>query len=157
MLIDPLSWLLCRIQFDGNIFVDSSQPFVTQWTMAACQQVTDCVRLIMAQQGFVMLIYMDNFCGMLASEEQIHAGFHFLKATLASLGLPEAIHKSFYLSRCLSWLGLEFDCTSGHIPDDKLQCILSIVNMMATPTASHPLDTQTLMQTSNGTFIMNHT
>ena len=52
------------------------------------------MHFIMAQQGFVIINYIDDFCGIAASEERTHAGFLLLKATLATLGLHEALDKS---------------------------------------------------------------
>ena len=74
--------------------LDISQPFGARWAVAACHCVTDCMHFIMAQQGFVIINYIDDFCGIAASEERTHAGSLLLKATLATLGLHEALDKS---------------------------------------------------------------
>ena len=108
--LDPLSWPLTCIQFDSKVFCDISLPFGARWSASACQRTTDAVCYIMSQNGHTVLNYIDDFCGIAFSKEEAEQGFKLLQTTLAQLGLPEAVDKACPPSRCLTWLGVEFDC-----------------------------------------------
>ena len=74
--------------------MDISLPFGLRWVAAFCQGITGLILRDLLGKALKVLSYIDNFSGVACSEQQAQQHFNLLNATLAWLGLQEAVQKT---------------------------------------------------------------
>lgn len=103
--VDPIDALLLALRFSGSKYIDLCPPFGCRSSSRACQRVSQAVTYLMAQKGFSVLAFLDDFAGCEQSKEKADAAYtYFLKLT-ESLGLRLAYAKCAPPATTMQWLG----------------------------------------------------
>ena len=125
--VDPLDYPLLAIQHKGLIFVDICPSFGCRASGSAQQRVSNSVVHIMAERGYDILAYVDDFCGLSAHPSDARRGFDEFAALASQLGLKLAPDKTCPPATTLEWLGFLFnsDELSVSIPQEKLDELLT--------------------------------
>ena len=124
---DPLSAPLFGIVFGDHFFVDIALPFGCRSSGAACVRVTKAICEIMRQEGFTVIVYVDDFIGIEDSYDAALKAFKRIIALCKELGFSLATNKCIPPTRNIIWLG--FAISAEHmtlsIPTEKLQAVLA--------------------------------
>ena len=81
--LDPADWPLTCMQTPEGYFVDISPPFGMRWAASFCQRVTQLVASALEDQGTSTLVYIDDFAGVAASQQQAAADFTSMQSLLS--------------------------------------------------------------------------
>ncbi|KAK3733123.1 hypothetical protein QZH41_003228 [Actinostola sp. cb2023] len=124
-LVITTSWVCGEDMY----FIDMRLPFGLRSAPQACQRITDAVRYMHLRDGYHLVNYLDDFCGV-SSPERASAGFSALRSLLQELGLDEAYEKAVSPTTRLTFIGLEVDtiAMTVSVPEDKLCDLESILN-----------------------------
>ena len=124
---DPLSTPLFGVVFGDLFFVDIALPFGCRSSGAACVRVTQAICNIMKQEGYTVLVYVDDFIGIEESRKLAMRAFKRIIELCNELGFELAPNKCIPPTRNTVWLG--FAISSQHmtlsIPLEKLQAVLT--------------------------------
>ena len=107
--VDPLDYPLLGIQHNGSIFVDICPSFGCRASGSAQQRVSNSVVHLMKNEGYNILAYVADFCGLSASFSESKKGFDKFVALTGQLGLKLAPDKTSLPATELEWLGFLFD------------------------------------------------
>lgn len=123
---DPADAPLLGIKIDSKIYLDRCPPFGYRSSASICQRVANSLVYMMANQGFYMIAYLDDFGGCHASKTAAYDAYDSFKTLAKELGLQLARHKCFPPTTSIEWLGYEVDTNkmSDTIPAQKLKEIL---------------------------------
>lgn len=125
--IDPIDAPLMCIQFQGQYYIDKCPAFGCRSSSSACQRAANALSYIIAQAGYFMLAYLDDFAGCsLFYHDALDAFKHFVSIS-ESLGLQLAKEKCLPPSTQVEWLGYEIDSVkmTVSIPRLKLEDVLN--------------------------------
>ncbi|KAK3732238.1 hypothetical protein QZH41_001624 [Actinostola sp. cb2023] len=127
--VDPRDYHLLGLWWKDMYFIDMRLPFGLRSAPQACQRITDAVRYMHLRDGYHLVNYLDDFCGV-SSPERASAGFSALRSLLQELGLDEAYEKAVSPTTRLTFIGLEVDtiAMTVSVPEDKLCDLESILN-----------------------------
>lgn len=91
-------------------------------TQAACH--------MMANRGYTVLAYLDDFLIIEATQLHFKAAFDMLLSLLESLGFTINWSKVVYPAQCLTFLGVEIDTVKCELrlPPDRVSELLSLCN-----------------------------
>ncbi|KAK3720536.1 hypothetical protein QZH41_001989 [Actinostola sp. cb2023] len=119
--VDPRDYHLLGLWWKDMYFIDMRLPFGLRSAPQACQRITDAVRYMHLRDGYHLVNYLDDFCGV-SSPERASAGFSALRSLLQELGLDEAYEKAVSPTTRLTFIGLEVDtiAMTVSVPEDKL-------------------------------------
>lgn len=120
--IDPLDTPLLAIKFNNKYYLDLCPSFGCRTSSAACQRVSNALAYILAQEGHIVLAYLDDYASCHASLRQADTGFNSFLTTAKDLGLDLALHKCVAPTTNIDWLGYTIDTSQMQvsIPKAKL-------------------------------------
>ena len=123
---DPLSTALFGIVFGDAFFVDVALPFGCRSSGAACVCVTNAICDIMTQEGFTVIVYVDDFIGIEANYDLAYRAFNRMIELCKELCFDLSPNKSVPPTKSSVWLGFAIDIEhmTLSIPDVKLQAVL---------------------------------
>ena len=89
-------------------------------TQAACR--------MMANKGYTVLAYLDDFLVIESTQLRCRAAFNMLVSLLESLGFTINWTKVVYPAQCLTFLGVEINTVKCELrlPDDRVAELLSL-------------------------------
>ena len=125
--IDPGDYDLLGLEWQG-VYVDTCIPFGTRHGSQIFQRLSDAVRYMMRQKGYVMVDYIDDYVGM-GVPSVAWASYNALTELMAELGLTISEKKLVPPSTQVTCLGVLIDTVKGTlaIPPEKLQDITQAV------------------------------
>ena len=143
---DPLDYPLMGITHRGKYFTDICPSFGCRSSSAAQQRVSEAVCHLMANQGYQVLAYIDDFCGLHPTFDSAVKAFAAFEGMCEKLGLKMAPEKSAFPATKMDWLGFTFDTLAMEVtlPPDKLAEILAISTQWLTKTRASRRDLQML-------------
>lgn len=123
---DPLDAPLLGMKVDGKVYIDRCPPFGCRSSAAFCQRVANSVVYMMAQMGYKIVAYLDDFAACCDSKDQAQHSYEAFLHLADRLGLQLASHKSSAPTKSMEWLGYAIDVTEMRvsIPQDKLQALI---------------------------------
>ena len=124
--VDPLDYPLLAIKHKGGTYVDICPSFGCRSSSAAQQRVSNAVVYMMSLRRHVTLAYVDDFCGVAATEREANQSFAEFHTLTGNLGLKLAKEKTLPPSTSMEWLGYHFDSNSMNItiPEQKMQEVM---------------------------------
>ena len=127
---DPLDYPLLCISHDGAYFTDICPSFGCRGSSMSQQRVSQAVCYLMSTEGFSTLAYVDDFCGVQASESHATTAYVSFANLTDTLGLKLAPDKCAPPSTKMEWLGFLFDTEEMSItlPPHKLREIVTLAN-----------------------------
>ena len=145
---DPLDYPLMGIAHKGKYYADLCPSFGCRGSSAAQQRVSTALCHLMKNQGFDMLAYIDDFCGVHSCLDDDVRAFGAFEELCQSLGLKTAPEKAAFPSTRMEWLGFQFDTNAMEItlPTDKLQDILAIADSWLSKERASRREIQALVQ-----------
>lgn len=125
--VDPIDTPLLGFSVDDQTYLDLCPSFGCRSSSGACQRVSSALVYIMANKGFTVLAFLDDFAGCEDSfEKASHAYNTFVRLT-RSLGLQLAKDKCQAPTTRMQWLGYDISSEdmSVAIPQERLQQVLA--------------------------------
>ena len=121
--LDPGDYDLLGLEWQG-VYVDTCFPFGTQHGSQISQRLSDAIRYIMHQKGYVMVDYIDDYIGM-GVPSVAWASYTALIELMGELGLTICENKLVPPSTQVTCLGILIDTVKGmfSIPPVKMQDI----------------------------------
>ena len=143
---DPLDYPLMGVCHQGAYYTDICPSFGCRGSSMAQQRVSEAVRHLMAQEGYPILAYVDDFCGIHSTAARAHAGYDAFVQLTNTLGLKLAEDKSAPPSTEMEWLGFLFNTQEMSItlPPHKLQEIIDLTGTWSAKTRASRRDLQSL-------------
>lgn len=129
--VDPIDTPLLGVKFEDKIYIDLCPPFGCRSSSSACQRVSQAVVYLMAQEGYTVLAFLDDFAGCEVDRSKAEAAYTcFLKLT-AQLGLQLAMDKCSPPTTQMQWLGYDINTVTMvvSIPQDKMKEVLAICQL----------------------------
>ena len=125
--IDPGDYDLLGLEWQG-VYVDTCVPFGTRHGSQIFQRLSDAVRYMMRQRGYVMVDYIDDYVGM-GVPSVAWASYNVLTELMGELGLTISEKKLVPPSMQVTCLGVLIDTVKGtlSIRPEKLQDITQAV------------------------------
>ena len=125
--VDPLDYPLLAISHKGATCIDICPSFGCRTSSSAQQRVSNAVTYLMEQMGHTTLAYVDDFCGVAATDTQARESFNAFHSLTSDLGLALAADKTFPPDTQMEWLGYLFDSNLMQItiPDQKMNEVLA--------------------------------
>ena len=119
--IDPGDYNLLGLYCD-SYFIDKNLPFGYRHGSAIFQRLSDAIRYIMKQKGYLVTNYIDDILGQ-ATPSQAQKSFDTLYKLLGDLGLDISHKKLIYPTTKAVCLGVKIDTENFTIsvPEEKLQ------------------------------------
>lgn len=129
--VDPIDTPLLGVQFDGQIYVDLCPPFGCRSSSSACQRVSQAVVYLMAQEGFTVLAFLDDFAGCEMDRTKAEAAYACFIRLTTRLGLQLANDKCAPPATIMQWLGYDINAQTMiiSIPQEKLKEVLAICQL----------------------------
>ena len=131
--VHPLDRHMLGMQWEGLAYVDGMLPFGLRSAPKIFNAVADALEWCIAKQGVTHIFhYLDDFLVMGPPQsDACKANLHTLQTVCAKLGVPLAPEKQEGPTTTLTFLGIVIDTVRGELrlPADKLQCLLSAVDM----------------------------
>ena len=106
--VDPGDIHLLSFLWDGMIYSDTVLTMGLRSAAYICQRLTNGVTYICRKNGFEIVNYLDDFCGV-ERPDDAEAVFIRLGSLLTYLGIEEAVNKVARPSSRLAFLGIWFD------------------------------------------------
>jgi len=106
--VDPGDIHLLSFKWQGLIYSDTVLTMGLRSAAYICQRLTNSVSFICKKDGFEIINYLDDFCGVEHPEDADRA-FAYLGNILQYLGIEEAINKASEPSTRSAFLGIWFD------------------------------------------------
>lgn len=106
--IDPGDVHLVGFHWRNHLFVDRVLSMGLRSSAYFCQRVTSVITYIMAQSGYMILNYLDDFAGAETPNVAEHV-FNYLGSVLKNCGLEESVEKACPPCTCMTFLGVLFD------------------------------------------------
>jgi len=106
--IDPGDIHLLSFKWKGLIYVDTVLAMGLRSAAYICQRLTNSVAYICREEGFELVNYLDDFCGVEVPARAQQA-FRQLDELLKYLGIEEARNKAAIPSTRVAFLGIWFD------------------------------------------------
>ena len=130
--VDPRDFHLLGITWRGSIFIDTKLPFGLRSSAMACQRCTNALMYIYRQTGHNAVNYIDDFAGA-TSPETAQNAYETLTNTITKYGFRLADRKCVAPTKCLTFLGKEFNTSSMtiSIPEEKLRETDSILHQFS--------------------------
>ena len=130
MFIDPMDFEKMGFTFQKEFYFDCTLSMGSRSSARCCQRVTNAVIYIFVNWGYFDINYLDDLGGA-QEEETADVAFHTLRRLLVQFGLTEASSKSCSPNYVMIFLGVEISSVllTLRIPEDKLQEILSILDI----------------------------
>ena len=127
MRLDPLAYPLMGIKHRSQTYIDICPAFGCRISGCSQQRISNALCHLMALEGFSVLAYVDDFCGVEDTYEKALAGFEMFQSICEYLGLALAEDKSAAPNHTMEWLGFKVDSTQLllSVPEEKLSLILS--------------------------------
>ena len=121
--VDPGDYDLLGLHWDAH-YVNSCIPFGIRHGSQIFQRLSDAVRFIMHQKGFIMLDYIDDYIGV-GVLSVAHASYAALLDLMSQLGLTVSQKKLVAPAIQVTCLGVLIDTIKGtvSIPPEKLDQI----------------------------------
>lgn len=124
--VDPIDTPLLGFKVGEQIYLDLCPSFSCRSSSGACQRVSAALVYIMANRGFSILAFLDDFAGCEDSFERASQAYSTFVQISAELGLQLAMDKCQSPTTRMQWLGYDvssIDMTIT-IPTDRLQQVL---------------------------------
>ena len=106
--VDPGDIHLLSFKWDGKIYSDTVLTMGLRSAAYICQRFTNSVAYICKLDGFEIINYLDDFCGV-EKPESAALAFDYLGNLLSVLGIEEALNKVAVPSTRVAFLGIWFD------------------------------------------------
>jgi len=106
--VDPGDIRLLGFRWEGRIYIDTVLAMGLRSAAYICQRLTNSISFIYRKQGFGIVNYLDDFCGV-EKESRVGEAFTHLGKLLDVLGVQEATNKVVYPSTKVAFLGIWFD------------------------------------------------
>ena len=153
MHIDPLDAIKLGIHWEGAYYVDIRCAFGFLHGSGMYQLISDLLRHIMAQRGFTMFPYLDDYVIVSEREDSLVA-FHYLRKVLSELNLPINPKKICPPGKVMTCLGIDFDLVSFSlaIAQDKIVEICTLIEEVMNKKAL----TRTKFQSLTGKLLYIH-
>ena len=125
--IDPGDYDLLGLEWQG-VYVDTCVPFGMRHGSQIFQRLSDAVRYMMRQKGFLMVDYIDDYVGM-GVPSIAWASYSALTELMGELGLTISEKKLVAPSTQVTCLGVLIDTVKGtlSIPPEKLRDVTQAV------------------------------
>lgn len=132
--IDPLDSPLLALKVDDKYYIDRCPSFGCRTSSAACQRMSNALVYLMAQQGFNMLAYLDDFTSCHKVYDQALSSYNAFVSLASRLGLQLAEHKCVPPTTNIEWLGYAIDTNlmTVAVPFDKLLDLITECEKWAT-------------------------
>ena len=126
MRLDPLAYPLMGIIHKDMYYIDICPAFGCRISGGSQQRISNALCYLMSLAGYKVLAYVDDFCGVGATEEEAMAGFKEFQRLCDHLGMVLAPEKSAPPAQSMEWLGFNVDSVSLllTVPKDKLSALL---------------------------------
>lgn len=120
----PRDWTLLGSYWKGAIFLDKVTVMGSRTGPLACQRVTNMIRHIMADCGYEVSNFVDDFMG-LEKLEEVWEAYSTLCRLLRDLGVSEAEDKAVPPTYIIEFLGILFNLLTMtmSIPEEKIMDI----------------------------------
>ena len=130
----PASWRVTGMSwcFSGSkaptYLYDKRLPFGARASPMIFHRLTQAVCRIMANKGYTVLAYLDDFLIIEPTHLRCRAAFDTLINLLQCLGFTINWTKVLYPTQCLTFLGIEIDTVQCELrlPDDRVTELLSL-------------------------------
>jgi len=106
--VDPGDIHLLSFKWKGLIYSDTVLTMGLRSAAYICQRLTNGVAYICKSEGFEIVNYLDDFCGV-ERPENAETAFAYLGNLLNYLGIEEALNKMTQPSTRVAFLGIWFD------------------------------------------------
>lgn len=100
---DPLDAPLLGLKVENKIYIDNCPPFGCRSSAAICQRVANALVFMMAQLGFKIIAYLDDFAWCHRSPREADHAFQAFNDLTCKLGLKVARHRNALLRQ--RWSG----------------------------------------------------
>ena len=127
--VDPGDIHLLSFKWKGQIYSDTVLAMGLRSAAYICQRLTNGVAYICKKEGFQIVNYLDDFCGVERPDNAENA-FLYLGNLLNYLGIEEAKNKASEPSTKLAFLGIWFDTNkmTMEVTPDRLVEIRELTN-----------------------------
>ena len=124
--VDPADIPLLGFRIGQDYYLDKCPSFGARLSGSACQRTTTAVTYLMRKAGYTTLVYLDDFCGIEATQDKAQQAYHAFLDLAAELGLQLATHKCMPPAPAMEWLGFDLDAPAMiiSVPGSKLSEIL---------------------------------
>ena len=130
----PDSWRVTGMSwcFNGSknptYLYDKRLPFGARASPMIFHRLTQAVCRMMANRGYTVLAYLDDFLIIEPTQLRCRTAFDMLVSLLESLGFTINWTKVVYPSQCLTFLGVEMDTVKCELrlPNDRVSELLSL-------------------------------
>ena len=130
----PDSWRVTRMSwcFNGSkvptYLYDKRLPFGARASPMIFHRLTQAACRMMANSGYTLLAYLDDFLIIEPTQLRCTAAFDMLVSLLESLGFTINWTKVVYPAQCLTFLGVEIDTVKCELclPNDRVSELLSL-------------------------------
>lgn len=145
--VDPIDTPLLGFGVDAGTYIDLCPSFGCRSSSGACQRVSAAVCYIMANRGFQILAFLDDFAGCEDSPERATQAYQSFTEITDALGLQLAHDKCQPPSTHMQWLGYDVDSQnmSIAIPHDRLKQVLDECKNWTTKTRASRSSIQSLV------------
>ena len=118
----PLSVPLLGLYFESSYFLDLAPPFGCRMSAMACARTTGAVAWLLQQQGYKVLVFLDDFIGLADKKNKAEEGYHAIKNLTNRVGLKLSVHKCVAPTTRITWLGYTVDTVTMTvtIPEQKV-------------------------------------
>lgn len=125
--IDPIETPLLGLSINSQVYLDLCPSFGCRSSSGACQRVSAAVSYLMAQQGFTIFAFLDDYAGIEETQQQAIDAYHYFIHLTSDLGLVLAIDKCAGPKQSMQWLGYDVDTVqmTVSIPEAKMQQLLA--------------------------------
>jgi len=106
--VDPGDIHLLSFRWKGAIYSDTVLAMGLRSAAYICQRLTNSVSYMCVQDGFDIINYLDDFCGV-ERPDKANVAFRYLSNLLLTLGIEEAQNKAESPSTRQAFLGIYFD------------------------------------------------
>ena len=144
--VDVGSIHLLGYWFQEKFYFDLVLPMGLRSSAHFCQMLTDAISYIFHKEGLDAVNYIDDFGGA-DSEDRAWEAFYKLGKIISDIGLHEAVDKASPPSSIMVFLGLEVNVLlmTVHIPDDKWEEILAVLQQWSRKSTATKRKTQRLV------------
>ena len=106
--VDPGDVHLLSFRWENKLYSDTVLTMGLRSAAYICQRLTNGVSYICKKEGFEIVNYLDDFCGV-EKRDKAEWAFSRLGFLLKYLGIEEAVNKADHPSSRLAFLGIWFD------------------------------------------------
>ena len=130
--MSPLAFPLMGLKFQDQFFVDAFLPMGASSSCKIFQQFSNAFTSILYTHGNCQHVinYLDDFLLIAPSHTIAVENLNSFNALAQSIAIPIAEEKTEGPSQCLTFLGIELDCTNleARLPQEKIAKAISSIN-----------------------------